>query len=225
MREIGQATKLWDHPIKGFSKCLNDLKDRPDILSLPKKSRESYCISIMTLALMADSNFDWWVSIPDNDPPDGYVGTFAEGPNGYTGLMREVEVVEHRTSSEELLDTLLKKMTTKSYGSNTVLTCLLMTPDAYDLESISSKLSSVESNLDHIFIVFNGGPYEDIKSKKLDPKSTFTMVQLLPIHETLTFSIMPFISDFNDRYTKGQESRIIDGDAMYYGTTNKLALK
>ncbi len=221
MREIGQLTKLWDHPMKGIFKCVQELPKYGDILTLPKKLRETYTISIMGLALMEASKLDWWVSMPNGDPPDGFIGTFAEGQKGYTGLMREVEVVEHRTASTNLFETVSKKMTEKSYGTNTTLVCLLLTPDIYDLEALSVKISHIRSKLDHVFVVFSGGMYEDIKSEKLDEKLIFTMVQLLPIYERLTFSIAPFMTDFNDRYQQGQESRLIDGDMMYYGTTNK----
>ena len=221
MREIGQLTKLWDHPIKGIFKCVQEFPKYGDIQSLPKKLRETYTISIMGLALMEDSKLDWWVSVPDGDPPDGFIGTFAEESNGYTGLMREVEVVEHRTVAENLFETLSKKMTEKSYGTNTTLACLLLTPDVYDLEALSEKISNLHSKLDHVFVIFSGGMYEDIRSGKFDPKLIYTMVQLLPVYERLTFSIERFMTDFNDRYQKGQESRLIDGDMMYYGTTNK----
>jgi hypothetical protein len=220
MREIAKSATQWDHPIKCIFSCANAMGTKSNVLLLSKKMREGYALSIMTLALMADSNFDWWISIPENDPPDGFVGTFSQDEKGYTGLMREVEIVEHRGLSEDLYQTILKKMTDKSYSTNTVLTCLLLTSDAYDLKKLSSQLSVVNSKLDHIFVVFSGAYLDDFQDKKIE-SLTYTMTQLLPVYETLTFNLKPFMSDFIDRYNQGRESRLIEGDAIYYGTTNK----
>lgn len=221
MREIGAVAKQWDHPMKGLFQYATQIGEDRDILSLSKKIREKYCLSILTLALMDETGSDWWLSIPDTDPPDGFVGTFAESRDGYVGLMREVEVVEHRLDSTDLVETIKRKMLKKAYGTNTILACLVLTPDVYDFENLSRELMNVESHLDHIFLVFTGALYKDVKDKNLDLESTYSVIQLKPRFETHSFSFKPYMADFNERYKKGQESRLIEGDNMYYGTTNK----
>lgn len=64
-------------------------------------------------------------------------------------------------------------------------------------------------------------PYQK-KDLQIDElKNTFTSVQLLPTYETVTFSYKSYLKDFNKRYKIGQESRIIENNQIYFGTSNK----
>lgn len=222
LRDISLRAKQWDHPAKGLFKYAESMKENgQNILKLHKKDREYYCISLVVLALMEDSNLDWWINIPAKDPPDGLIMTLVKEKSGLKSHMREIEVVEHRGQSNGLFDIIKNKMIEKSYEPNTILACLLLTSDLYDLKDLSLKLSSIKSSLDHIFVVFSGIPLDkkDITEDQL--KTTFTMVQLLPKYEITTFNYKPYLEDFMKRYNDGQESRLIENNQVYFGTSNR----
>ena len=222
LRDIDSKAKQWDHPVKGLFKCAESIKKYGgDILKFPKNDRERYCVSLVALAMMNNSKMDWWTNIPKQDPPDGLVMTLTqEKPDSLKGYMREVEVVEHRDKPEQIFDVIRNKMTEKSYEKNTILVCLSLTPAVYDFNVLAKKLAEITSSLKHVFVMFAGVSLtqSNITIDKL--KTTFTMVQLLPVFETETFDYSPYLDDFKERYDKGQESRLIEGDAMFYGTSN-----
>ncbi len=221
LKEINKKANQWDHPMKSIFKVAKKIGELKDQRLLSKKDREAYCTALMALALMSETKIDWWISIPQEDPPDGLVGTFVEKNGLVTGMMREVEVVEYRNSSKELFELIKDKMTKKAYGSNTVLTCLVIEPESYDFTELAYKLSSINSSLKHVFLVFSGAMIGDINSGSFKAESTYTMVQLLPIYEFFSFDINSFMDDFNERYQRGHESRLIEGDEIYFGTANK----
>lgn len=222
LRDISLRAKQWDHPAKGLFKYAESMKiNGQDILKLPKKDREYYCISLVSLALMEDSKLDWWINIPAKDPPDGLIMTLIKGKDGFKSHMREIEVVEHRNESSGLFDIIKNKMVEKSYEPNTILSCLLLTPDLYDLKELSEKLLDIKSSLSHIFIVFSGIPLNNKDTTEDQLKTTFTMVQLLPKYKTKTFNYRSYLEDFMQRYNDGQESRLIEDNQIYFGTTNK----
>lgn len=222
LRELGYRARQWDHPVKGLLKYAEAMKESGgDILKLPTKVRERYCVSLFALAMKGDSLLDWWTHMPTPDPPDGLVMTLGEEKEGiYKGYMREIEVVEHRTAPDKLLGVLREKLTENAYKPDTVLVCLVLTPAIYDLEKLSLELLHVSSSVKHVFVVFSGAalPQGDVESKQKDV--TYTMVQLLPVFQQASVTLSPFLDDFTDRYEKGQESRLIDGAKLYYGTTN-----
>lgn len=223
LRQLSLKSKQWDHPMKGVLKYVESMKiNNRDILNLPKKVREQYCISLTTLAMIKDSKRDWWVGTYAEEPPDGVVMTMTQDTQQkYYVNLREVEVVEHRGNKNELFNTLKDKLTLKQYEANTVLVCLLLTQDIYDLKELSTKLKEVKTTISHVFVVFSGILLDNLEKSDRELKSTFTTVQLLPIFENITFDIKDFMDDFNDRYEKGQESRIIDGNQVYFATSNK----
>jgi len=222
LRDISLRAKQWDHPVKSLFKCAESMKKyNRNILQIPKNDRECYCISLVALAMMNDSKMDWWINIPKQDPPDGLVMTLIEEkPNVFKGHIREVEVVEHRKKPEQIFDVIRDKMTKKSYENNTILVCFALTYATYNFRMLSEELAKIESSLKHVFIVFTGIPLtqSDVMIDKL--KTIFTMVQLLPVFESKTFDYNYYLDDFKKRYDKGQESRLIDANGVYYGTTN-----
>lgn len=222
LRDISSRAKQWDHPVKGLFKYAESMKKcGGDILKLPKNDRERYCVSLVALAMMNDSKMDWWTNIPKQDPPDGLVMTLVqEKPDALKGYMREIEVVEHRDKPEQIFDVIRNKMIEKSYESNTILVCLSLTPAVYDFKVLSTKLISITSSLKHVFVMFAGISLtqSDITVDQL--KTTFTMVQPLPVFEMATFNYRPYLDDFKERYDKGQESRLIEATEVHYGTTN-----
>jgi len=223
LREIDRRAKQWDHPMKGLIKFSVALKkERNNILKVGKKERELYCISLTALALKNDTNEDWWINIPELDPPDGLVMTLSlERSNTLKGNAREVEVVEHRGQPDLLFETVRNKMTEKSYDPDTILVCLVLSPAVYDFRSLAQKLISINSSLKHIFVVFAGIPLEDAGSViEKDLRSSFSMVQLVPSFLRTTFNLQSCLSDFEERYNLGQESRLIKDGQIFYGTTN-----
>ena len=71
LRDISSRAKQWDHPAKGLFKYAESMKVHGgDILKIPKKDRERYCVSLVALAMMNDSKIEWWTNVPIQDPPD-----------------------------------------------------------------------------------------------------------------------------------------------------------
>ena len=143
-----------------------------------------------------------------------------EKPDALKGYMREVEVVEHRNKPENIFNVIRDKMTEKSYESNTILVCLGLTQAVYDFKSLSTKLAKVPSSLEHIFVMFAGISLTQDKIIIDQIKTTFTMVQLLPVFRMTTFNYRPYLDDFKEKYDKGQESRLIETNQVHYGTSN-----
>ncbi len=227
LRDISSRAKEWDHPVKGLFKYAEAMKNNGgDILKLDKNDRERYCVSILTMALMEDSESDWWMNMPVKDPPDGLVMTLKqEKPGGYMSYLREVEVVEHRDEPEKIFNTIQCKMLEKSYEPNTILVCLVLSPALYDFKVLATELSSIKSTIKHVFVVFTGIMFTGKIPSIEEVHSTYTMVQLLPIFVQRTIDSRPYLTDFMDRYNRGQESRLIEGNVVHFGTTNKSALK
>jgi len=226
LRDISSRARQWDHPVKGLLKHIELLrKHEKNILKLSKKDRESYCISIIGMALREDTNTDWWINIPKNDPPDGLVMTLHEDhPGSFRAHLREIEVVEHRTSPEQIFNTIHKKMTLKMYDSNTILVCLVLTPSLYNFQSLANKLKGISSSVGHVFVVFIGTSLTNSKDSPKDLFPMFTLVQLLPVFESISTDTASHLNDFFIKYKKGQESRIIENNGVFFGTTNKAAI-
>jgi hypothetical protein len=223
LRDIGLRAKQWDHPVKGLLKYAESVTAHgKNILRIPKKGREQYCVSLFALALKNDSHLDFWIHIPNSDPPDGLVMTLMKEGNGaYMAHMRQVEVVEQRDQPETLFGLIQNKMVKKNYESNTVLVCLLLTPEIYDLQKLAIELVEIKSSIKHVFVIFSGIPMSNNLPSIEEQRSIFTMVQLLPIFQQSTFDILPHLQDFQDRFDLGQESRLIEEKAVYYGTANQ----
>ena len=224
LRDISSRAKQWDHPMKGVFKSATVIQQlEGDIFKAPKKEREQFCTSLFALAFKADSGKDWWTNMPTEEPPDGLAMTFIEEKKGgYMGYLRELEIVEHRGISEDLFKVIRNKMTKYNYGSETVLVCLALSPDVYNLELLSKAINSVTSTLEHVFIVFSGVVAILDKNSSLPARvpKRYTMVQLKPVFQSVTFDIGPHMEDFKTRYNLGQESRLIEGDSIYFGTSN-----
>lgn len=223
MRDLSSRAKQWEHPVKGLIGYVESMKRMGgNILKLSKIERESYCISLTAMALAEDYKTDWWVNIPEQDPPDGLIMTLKQDiKGGHWAQMREIEVVEHRSEPDALFETLYSKMINKSYQSNTVLVCLLLTTSIYDLQELSERIAKITSPLKHVFIVFAGIAITNTNLNNEDIEHSYTMVQLLPIFVHGIIDSRPHLDDFFERFKNGQESRLIEGDAMFYGTSNK----
>lgn len=227
LRDINARAKQWDHPVKGLFKYAQAMKKNGgNILKLSKKDRERYCVSIVGLALKNDSNLDWWTHMPNPDPPDGLVMTLKQEKNGaYMGYMREVEVVEHRDALEKIFNVIRNKMVEKTYESNTILVCLALTPAIYNFQKLATMLVPIKSSLKHIFVVFTGVSLTKNLPSAVQMQTAYTMVQLIPVFQQTTLDSRLHLNDFKEKYEKGQESRLIEDNGIYYGTSNPKYIK
>ena len=101
----------------------------------------------------------------------------------------------------------------------------MLTPAIYDLQKLATILSSIESPLKHIFVVFTGVLLTKNLPTPVQIQMTYTMVQLLPVFEKTTLDARPHLDDFKEKYDKGQESRLIENNGLYYGTANPKYIK
>lgn len=134
--------------------------------------------------------------------------------------MREIEVVEHRGEPSKLFDVIRDKMTEKSYNPDTTLVCLVLTSGIYDFKVLARKLREVNSSLKHIFVIFGGMALSDAVPTIEQLRANFSMVQLLPVFEQTTFDLKPHLNNFDACYNRGQESRLIENNQVYFGTAN-----
>jgi len=225
LRDLSSRAKQWDHPVKGLLKYTEAIaKHGKDILKIPKKDRERYCVSLVGMALKNDFGLDWWTHMPNQDPPDGMIMTLKEEQRGvktgYMAFAREIEVVEHRNEPEKIFDVIRDKMVEYAYESNTILVCLILSPAIYDLQKLAILLGTVTSSINHVFVVFAGVALTQNLPTPQELQTTFTMVQLLPVYQQTTLDILPHLDDFKERYENGRESRLIEANGVYYGTSN-----
>jgi hypothetical protein len=83
-----------------------------------KKLRESMAESLFALSLKKDSGRDWWVTQPEDDPPDFVLTSWTENPVTVTVAMFElVEIPGRCQSFEEMMDIVRAKLN-KGYPSN-----------------------------------------------------------------------------------------------------------
>jgi hypothetical protein len=222
LRNIDAYAKQWEHPCRGLFKVTEAVqKAERDILKAPKKMRELYCVSILALALQDEARQDWWIHIPNTDPPDGLVMTLTQGEKSAKGWAREVEVVEHRGKKEDLLNTILEKLNNTSYIPDTIFVCLVLTSGVYDLESISKELQRTQFASEHVFLVFNGKSSYGVLNEK-EAIFNFSLVQLAPVFTRRTFDLRKYLEDFKEKYKVGRELRIIENGQIYYGTANPM---
>lgn len=222
LRELSKRARQWDHPARGMLKYAEAMSVYKDVLKLPKRIRECYCVAMVTMAVSEDSGWDWWMRMTEQDPPDGLIMTLKESaPDGFTGCLREIEVVEHRDDPEKLFNTIESKLMENAYPANTVLVCLVLTPATYDFKKLAEKVRPIDSSVKHVFVIFAGAPFSEAVAYDMERlQYSSTLVQLLPVFEQITFDIRTHLADFDKRYQAGQESRLIEGDNIFFGTTN-----
>jgi len=222
LREVDKIAKEWFHPyysLINLSKETVTLKS--GILGASKKNRESYAVSILVLALQESTNKDWWIHIPDVEPPDGYIATFHEelmkGKPYIKGGLREIEVVEHRSNDKTILERLKGKILDGSYNPDTVFVCLTLVPCVYDFKKLSEDLKKIIPKQTHAFVVMHG-----VQFSSGIPKADLrlTAAQLLPEFISVTFDLKNSYKDFKKKFDIGQEERLIEGNMIHYGTRN-----
>jgi len=224
LRELRANAKQWDHPVIGLFKYAEQMKlAGGDIFNLSKKGIESYCTAIVAMALKDDTKKDWWINMPKKDPPDGLVMTLEERlPGAHKVWLRGIEVVQHRDEPNKVFKTIERKMIEKLYEEKDILVCLILSQgvDVYDFRLLSDRLKEVQSPLKYVFVAFTGILLNDKVPTPEEVRTTYTLIQLLPVFETGSVSSIPHLGDFKERYDKGQESLLFGDGKIFYGTSN-----
>lgn len=199
---LKETGSVWFNPcygIRGFWAEFNKVKEKyPD---KPfdyvwrhrdlKRAKEIYATSIIAKASqLQERQKYWWIQKPQQDPPDGVMGTIVEKDGIQKMHVREVEVVEYLEG--DILDTVKKKLAGKHYEQNTVLVCYLSAGGVCDFDELSEKFSNEDFGLNHIFLVFPGAHVSEIKtegSKDEIARSMYkySVVQLKPVYSFSTF--------------------------------------
>ena len=156
-----------------------------------KRNKEIYATSLLALSMRQDAptKNGWWLTKPQQDPPDGVIGTVIETPNGNIIKVREVEVVEHFNGS--VLETLKNKMENKRYEPNTALICLMSPNSTYvfDFISLSQQIKNAGFPLMYIFVVFHGIELSSIpQNPTVEDLIKTTLVQLTPEYVVISSS-------------------------------------
>lgn len=223
LRAINQQAKQWEHPIYGMFFMNEELKKvSGNMLKTPKKAREVYAISIVAMAMQHNYNYDWWISTLETEDSDGLIMTFSEVKSGQLkGLIRKIQVVEHRDIKVEIYETIFKKINTTAYDPDTILVCLVLTPGIYNLIELSEKLKTVRSTFEHIFLVFSGIGIIDPNIPSESLKHTYSLTQVLPEFSGASFDYRTLLEDFDEKFKIGREARLIEGGKIIYLTRNK----
>lgn len=226
LREIEKIATEWDHPYYFFQRTAEEaVKLGSDILQTSKKTRESYATAILAMALHSSTGEDWWMHIPEKEPPDGYIMMLKEedykGETVLRGKLREIEVVEHRDNDKTILERLTEK-TDGGYSKDTVAICLVFVGGVYDFKAISDELKKQNSGLQHAFLVAHGMQLDG--SNQLNPLK-LSATQLLPEFATTSFDIRDIHKDFSEKFEVGREARSTKDGEVHYTTRNLKAVK
>ena len=194
---------VWFNPCYGIIGFWNEYRKLTVKLNKPhkyiwshrdlKRAKEIYAISIIAMAMNIpkEKEENWMIQKPENDPPDGVIGTIVL-KSGYREMhVREVEVVEHINGN--ILDTIRKKLAGKRYEPNTILVCYVSGSGVYDMEKISQIISKETTNLNHIFLVFPGVKLTDIPENVNDDKflstiAKYSLVQIKPVYNFVSIN-------------------------------------
>ena len=175
-----------------------------------KRNKELYVSALMALAMRQDTQAEWFFTKPNQDPPDGLIGTpnIDSESGGNIMSVRELEIVEHFKGL--LIDTITTKLNVKNkrYEPNTALVCLL-SPNGiedYDFRELSKDLQKIELPLQHIFAVFHGTKMSELNSGLPDQElirklSSVVMIQFLPKYNEIVISP----ADCCRPFTEGKE--------------------
>lgn len=152
-----------------------------------KRAKEIYATAIAALGMrQSEAKLrPWWIGKPDQDPPDGIIGTVNESDNANYLHVREVEVVEHING--DLLHTLETKLRGKYYEPNTILVCFVSESGVYNFETLAQQVQQKNLSLQHVFLVAQGGRLI-ADPKTMSQQELFTLlrkvsfVQLAPIY-------------------------------------------
>lgn len=232
---LNEKGTAWFNPSYGLNGFWGEYRNLREKLNKPheeiwghrelKKAKEIYAISIIAKAVEKHEQVGpWWILKPQNDPPDGVMGTLVD-TNGITKMhIREVEVVEHIHG--EILDTIRRKLTKKRYEPNTVLVCYLSQGGVVDLKKESQIISKEITSLDHIFLVFPGLRVSDMPLNRdgdefLRAVFRVSAVQIKPIFTTITVDPIEDCKNWRE----GKEGNFFIFEGLGRGQTRPIHLE
>ncbi|OHB14772.1 MAG: hypothetical protein A2431_00350 [Candidatus Zambryskibacteria bacterium RIFOXYC1_FULL_39_10] len=167
-----------------------------------KRAKEIYAMSIIAKAMSKSDQRQWWMIKPQNDPPDGVIGTIMEDKGFPEMCVREVEIVEHKDGN--LLDTVRKKLSSKQYEPNTILVCYISQGGVFDFKRNSEIILQEATSLDNIFFVFPGLMVSDIPKNGSTKEVARAMlkvssVQIKPIYSMETIDPIEDTRDLKEQ--------------------------
>lgn len=110
-----------------------------------QKEREAWAVATALLGIMKLSDYtaQWWLQIPEQDPPDIYAMTLTTMDENHSNMnLRLVEVMEVTTyTNSDLISEILTKLKNKSYQKETCLLVHLRRDiDIDDMRELSENL-------------------------------------------------------------------------------------
>ncbi len=225
LKEIEARARQWEHPVYGLFRVNEEInKNSGDILKTSKRTREVYALSILAMAMQDNYKHYWWINISETDAADGLIMSLQEIIGiGAKGLVREVQIVEHRYGDKDIYDTIFEKVSNTAYMPETILLCLVLCNQVVNLELLSQRLSCTKSSFDDIFLVFAGISTSEFMSTD-QINHTYSLVQLIPTFISTSFDYRSILTDFIDKYKKGQEILCIENSKIIFYTRNKKFL-
>lgn len=108
-----------------------------------KKLRESMAESLFALSLKKDSGQDWWVTQPENDPPDFVLTSWTENPVTVTLAMFELVEIPGRCGSFEEMMEIVRGKLNKGYPQNYHLLIFVNNENSIDwIEQLHRELEA-----------------------------------------------------------------------------------
>lgn len=177
-----------------------------------KRNKEIYAtaLSALCIAQGAPSEYGWWFTKPQQDPPDGVIATPLKNEKGDANIMhvREVEIVEY--FGGDLIQAIKQKLSRKSYEPNTILICLLSPQGndpltVFDFNSLADQIKQEELPLAHIFLAGHGFQIQPSflnmsREQQIEEMYKIMLIQLLPAY--LITNISPLVCCKNFREGK-----------------------
>lgn len=163
-----------------------------------KRNKEIYATAIAALCMQQDAPtpYGWWFTKPQQDPPDGIIGTLIENTDVGGNIMhgREVEIVEYLDGS--LIETIQSKLKDKSYEPNTILVCLLSPKTSIQIlnfKAVAKQLNQSKLPLAHIFLIGHGmqitSAFSNLtKEEQIAEMQKVFFIQLLPKYGVVSVS-------------------------------------
>lgn len=171
-----------------------------------KRAKEIYATAIIGLASRKyeSPSQPWWIYKPDQDPPDGVIGTIQKKDDMQEMHVREIEVSE--CFDEDIEKSIRKKLLNKAYEPHTVFICLL-SPGSnvmiVNLEILAEKLVTLQTNIEFIFVAFHGANLNDIKDtmtsdEKIRALANIGLMRLRPSYTEMSLNPSDICKNLRD---------------------------
>ncbi|MEK7195051.1 MAG: hypothetical protein AAB667_02250 [Patescibacteria group bacterium] len=212
-----KAIRYWHRPCGGLVEVIKKMKERGvfDPTLLDKAHMELYIGSLLGIALQESEGIDFWIGKPNEDPPDMAFMTIVSDENNRIFFhSREVEITRCLSQDNDIIGTVLKK--DKFYPGDYIIVCFLEFTGAEDIKMISNKLIAKLKNIQHVFLVFHGMPFADLKESIMseEVRRKVTVAQVSPVFSSQVIDIVDSLEKW-----KLDDKRLIytDKAKVYYG--------